>query len=728
MSFFAGAARNLEGKASAEWDGVHTSLIRREAIGVVGSIAPWNYPLQMAMWKILPAIAAGNTIVLKPAEITPLTSLMLAEDCIAAGIPAGVVNVVVGAGLEAGEALVGHPSVDMVSFTGSTPVGKRVMELATASVKRVHLELGGKAPFVVFDDADLEAAVHGAVAGSLINSGQDCTAATRAYVQRPLYEAFVSGVADLFARVRIGAPEDPATDLGPLISARQAERVAGFVDRARGYGARVVTGGAAPGGDLARGAYYQPTLVTDVAQDSEIVQNEIFGPVLVVLPFDSDDEGIALANDTVYGLAASAWTTGIFRGLRAQREIRAGCVWINDHIPIVSEMPHGGFGQSGFRQGYVHVLVRGVHERQARVDGHHGGCPQAVAPHDLHRPLVPPSSTYRRNAHDHQAPRSHRRHRRDACGPRSPAVACCRRPDSAARRWWPRPAGPAAMRVPRRRVRPSAAAAEDMSDTDKAANWSNWPLYIDIDDETGERPTLEAFQKETGIAVTYTEDVNDNNEFYAKVRTQLEQGQDIGRDIVVLTDWMAALWIQNGYAQKLDKAIMPNSGNIIPRLASVSFDPSREYTLPWQSGIGGLGYNVASYKEATGKDKLTTLDELFDPALKGRVTVLSEMRDTMGVIIASQGNDPSNFTEDQFNQAIEELTKQVDNGQIRQVTGNDYIARARVRRRHRRHRLVGRHLRARRRVRLRDPRDAAARSGPTTCSSRRSRSTRRTPS
>ena len=348
VSFFAGAARNLEGKASAEWDGVHTSLIRREPIGVVGSIAPWNYPLQMAMWKILPAIAAGNTIVLKPAEITPLTSLMLAEDCIAAGLPPGVVNIVVGAGPEAGEALVSHPMVSMVSFTGSTPVGKRVMELATAGVKRVHLELGGKAPFLVFDDADLEAAVHGAVAGSLINSGQDCTAATRAYVQRPLYEAFVAGVADLFAGVRIGPPEDPATDLGPLISVRQAERVAGFVDRARGYGARIVTGGAAPGGDLARGAFYQPTLVTDAAQDSEIVQNEIFGPVLVVLPFDTDDEGIALANDTPYGLAASAWTTGVFRALRAQREIRAGCVWVNDHIPIVSEMPHGGFGQSGF--------------------------------------------------------------------------------------------------------------------------------------------------------------------------------------------------------------------------------------------------------------------------------------------------------------------------------------------------------------------------------------------
>ena len=219
-----------------------------------------------------------------------------------------------------------------------------------------------------------------------------------------------------------------------------------------------------------------------------------------------------------------------------------------------------------------------------------------------------------------------------------------------------------------------APSAEDQSDADKSANWSNWPLYIDIDDESGLRPTLEAFQSESGIAVTYTEDINDNNEFFAKVRTQLEQGQDIGRDLVVLTDWMAALWIQNGYAQKLDKSTMPNSGNIIPRLASVSFDPTREYTLPWQSGIGGLGYNKAALKEATGSDKMTSLDELFDPALKGRITVLSEMRDTMGCIIAWQGNDPSNFTDEQFNQAIAALTEQVDSGQIRQVTGNDYIA------------------------------------------------------
>ncbi|MEC4020144.1 gamma-aminobutyraldehyde dehydrogenase [Streptomyces sp. H27-D2] len=348
VAFFAGAARHLEGKAAGEYTGDHTSYTRREPIGVVGSIAPWNYPLQMAAWKVLPAIAAGNTIVLKPAELTPLTSLMFAQAATAAGIPDGVVNIVTGAGREAGEHLVGHPSVAMTSFTGSTEVGKRVAEIATRSVKRLHLELGGKAPFLVFDDADLEAAVHGAVAGSLINTGQDCTAATRAYVQRPLFDAFVAGVADLMATVRLGDPFDPATDLGPLISHTQRDRVAGFVDRARGYGARIHTGGEAPGGELAKGAYYRPTLITGAAQDSEIVQREIFGPVLVVLPFDSDDEGIALANDTPFGLAASAWSRDVYRTGRATREIQAGCVWINDHIPILSEMPHGGYKASGF--------------------------------------------------------------------------------------------------------------------------------------------------------------------------------------------------------------------------------------------------------------------------------------------------------------------------------------------------------------------------------------------
>ena len=346
-AFFGAAARRLDGMASAEYSGDHTSSIRREPIGVVGSIAPWNYPLQMAAWKILPAIAAGNASVLKPAEITPLTSLPFAEAFTEAGAPPGVVNVVTGTGPVAGAHLVGHPDVDMTSFTGSTAVGRQVMATAAATGKRVHLELGGKAPFVVFDDADLEAAIHGAVAASLINTGQDCTAATRAIVHRSLHDEFVRGVADLMAAVRMGPTADEATDLGPLSSAAHQAKVAGMVERARGY-ATVVTGGRTPEGDLARGCYYEPTLITDVPLDSEIWRDEVFGPVLAVVPFDDGDEAIRLANDPPFGLAASAWSRDTYRTARATREIKAGCVWINDHIPIISEMPHGGYRHSGF--------------------------------------------------------------------------------------------------------------------------------------------------------------------------------------------------------------------------------------------------------------------------------------------------------------------------------------------------------------------------------------------
>ncbi|WP_217496173.1 gamma-aminobutyraldehyde dehydrogenase [Arthrobacter sp. 24S4-2] len=350
IAFFAGAARNLEGKATGEYSADHTSSIRREAIGVIGSISPWNYPLQMAAWKILPAIAAGNTIVLKPAEITPLSSLLFAEVATEAGVPDGVINVLTGRGSTVGAELLRHPDVDMLSFTGSTVVGRTVLEAAATTAKRVHLELGGKAPFVVFEDADLEAAIHGAVAGSLINTGQDCTAATRAIVHRSLYEDFVEGVAGLYAKVKLGPTQDPTTDLGPLVSEVHRDKVAEMVERARGY-ARVIGGGIPnkeQDGNLANGSYYRPTLVADATPDSEIFRDEVFGPVLAVTPFDTDDEAIILANDTPYGLAASAWTKDVYRALRATREIRAGAVWVNDHIPIISEMPHGGFKQSGF--------------------------------------------------------------------------------------------------------------------------------------------------------------------------------------------------------------------------------------------------------------------------------------------------------------------------------------------------------------------------------------------
>ncbi len=254
-------------------------------------------------------------------------------------------NVVTGSGADVGTTLAGHADVDMVTFTGSTPVGRRVMAAAAVHGHRTQLELGGKAPFVVFDDADLDAAIQGAVAGSLINTGQDCTAATRAIVARPLYDDFVAGVAEVMGKVVIGDPHDPDTDLGPLITLAHRAKVAGMVERAPGEGGRIVTGGVAPEGP---GSFYRPTLIADVSEQSEVWRDEIFGPVLAVRSFTDDDDAIRQANDTAYGLAASAWTRDVYRAQRASREIHAGCVWINDHIPIISEMPHGGFGASGF--------------------------------------------------------------------------------------------------------------------------------------------------------------------------------------------------------------------------------------------------------------------------------------------------------------------------------------------------------------------------------------------
>ncbi len=346
LRFFAGAARTGQTPAAGEYQQGYTSMVRREPLGIVGQIMPWNYPLMMAIWKIAPAIAAGNVVVLKPSEITPLSTLRLGE-LAAEVLPPGVLNIVAGDGPSVGEPLVAHPDVAMVSLTGSVATGKAIARTASDTLKRVHLELGGKAPVIVLGDADPEVVAAGLRVASFLNSGQDCTAAARVIADARVHEALLEALASSASSLRVGDPsEGEEIEMGPVVSARQQERVLGFIDRAVSAGAELVGGGSAGGRD--RGFFVEPTVIATADQGAEIVQREIFGPVVTVQRADGLDAAIEMANDIPYGLAASVWTHDVGLAMEAVRQLDFGCVWVNDHLPFLSEMPHGGFKESGY--------------------------------------------------------------------------------------------------------------------------------------------------------------------------------------------------------------------------------------------------------------------------------------------------------------------------------------------------------------------------------------------